>query len=317
MNTDKWQHLLSDWMEIRQTEKTERWHGQLLTLFLLGGLGLLLMMFLINFGMWSFSFSKETQLFVTIDALSIVLVCGLWWLNRTGWTRLAATIFLGLAALIPFLSVPSGQYENVLIVSAIPIVSASFLLTPTGSFPLLFVEILLYTANFLRTGGALPYNYFSLLVMGFLAFVSWICASWFQTTLARAQSSQNLLQMVTGNMVDVIGHIDARRTLVYASPSVRRMFGWDPKDLERQSAFKYVHPGDIHSLLKQIGKALAEKSSSIRQEFRFRSKDGNYLWVESETRLLYDQAGLFVDDVFFDVFSPQHFGHVYSEKQPR
>ena len=134
--------------------------------------------------------------------------------------------------------------------------------------------------------------------MVFLAFASWICASWFETTLTRAQSSQNLLQMVTGNMVDVIGHIDARRILVYASPSVKRMFGWDPKDLEGRSAFQHVHPADIHSLLNQVREALAAKSPSIRQEFRFKCLDGDYLWVESETRLLYDRAGGFEGAVF-------------------
>ncbi|MGD0806278.1 MAG: PAS domain S-box protein [Anaerolineales bacterium] len=298
MTTTKWQHLLSDWMEIRQSDRAERWRGQLLTLFLLGGLFVLLLVFVINLILWLLSFSEESRLFVLVDAFSIVMVCGLWWINRTGRNRLASILFLGITSLTLFLSVPGAEYESVLVISAIPIISSSFLLTPAASFIVLVIQILLYTEVFFRIGGAVPYNYLSVLGMGFLAFVSWICASWFQTTLARAQSSQNLLQMVTGNMVDVIGHIDARRTLVYASPSVRRMFGWDPKDLERQSAFKYVHPDDIHSLLDQVGKALAEKSSSIRQEFRFRSLDGDYLWVESETRLLYDHAGLFEGAVF-------------------
>jgi len=298
MTAPHWQHLLSDWMEIPQTEKAERWRGQLLTLYLLGGLGLLLLMFLINFVLWLFSVSGETQLFVSLDAFSVVLVCGLWLLNRVGWNRLAAVIFLGLAAVVPFLTVPSGQYENVLIVSAVSIVSSSFLLTPAGSFLFLCIEILFYTANFLRTGGAYPFNYFSILVMGFLAFVSWICASWFQTTLARAESSQNLLRMVTENMVDVIGHINAKRTLVYASPSVRRMFGWEPNDLVGRSAFKNVHLDDVRPVLRQVEKAIAKKSPSIRQEFRYRCKDGDYRWVESETRLLYDRAGLFASAVF-------------------
>jgi PAS domain S-box-containing protein len=297
MPTPPWQYLLSDWMEIRQTEKAERWRGQLLTLYLLGGLGVLLPVLLINAFLLAFSFSTETQLFVIFDALSVVLVCGLWWLNRMGWNRLVAIIFLILAALIPFLSSPSRQYESILIVSAISIVSASFLLTPAGSFVLLAVQILLYTGNFFRSG-AVSYNYFSILVMGFLAFISWVCASWFEATMNRAQTSQHLLQMVTGNMVDVIGHIDAKRTLVYASPSVQRMFGWEPKDLEGKSVYKYIHPGDLHPLLHQIGKAIAGKSPSLRQEFRYRCRTGDYLWVEAETRLLYDRSGIFEGAVF-------------------
>ena len=298
MTTVKWQHLLSDWMEIRQTEKAERWRGQLLTLFLLGSLLLGLVVILINLVLWLLSFSKETQLFLLIDAFYIVVICGLWWLNRMGWNRLASVLYLGITALIPFLSVPSAQYEIILIVSAVPIISSSFLLAPAGSFLLLVVEILLYTLNYLRVGGAVPYNYLSLLAMGFLAFVSWICASWFQTTLARAESSQSLLQMVTENMADVIGHINAERTLVYSSPSVRRMFGWEPKDLEGRSAFENVHPEDVQPLLRQVEEAIAKNSASIRQEFRYRCRNGDYRWVESETRLLYGHPGEFEGAVF-------------------
>jgi PAS domain S-box-containing protein len=298
MTTFKWQHLLSDWMEIRQSEKAERWRAQLLTLFLLGGLILILLIFLINLVLLVPSFSKEAQYFVFIEGFCIVLICGLWWLNRIGWNRLALTLFFCSIVLIPFLSVPSGQYESVLIVAAIPIVASSFLLAPAGSFLLLIMEILLYTVDFFRADGAVPFNYLSLLVLSFLAFAAWICASWFQSTLVRAQSSQNLLQMVTENMVDVIGHIDAKRILVYASPSVRRMFGWEPKDLEGRSFFKNVHPDDIRRLLRQVAEAIEKKSPSIRQEFRYRCRNGDYLWVESETRLLYDRTGLFEGTVF-------------------
>jgi PAS domain S-box-containing protein len=298
MITAKWQHLLAEWMEIRPTGTTKRWRGQLLTLFLLGCLFILLLLFSANLAFWLLSFSEDSRLFVVVDAFSIVMVCGTWWLNRTGRTRLASMLFLGITSIILFLSIPVREYDSVLIIAAVPIISSSFLLFPAASFFQLVFQILLYLDNYSRGGGAAPFNYLSILGMVFLAFASWICASWFETTLTRAQSSQSLLQMVTENMVDVIGHIDTKRILIYASPSVKRMFGWDPKDLERRSAFKYVHPADIHGMLLQVRKALAAKSPSLRQEFRFQCLDGDYLWVESETRLLYDRAGLFESAVF-------------------
>ena len=298
MNKTKWQHLLSDWMEIRQSDQTERWRGQLLTLFLLASLFIALLFFLINQILWLLFSSEQMQTFVYLDGLGLVIICGLWWINRTGRIRLASFLFLTLTSLTIFFSSPSALYETELIVSAVPIIAAAFLLAPAGSFVLLAVQILLYTEKFYSAGGAGSFNYFSLLIMGFLAFVSWICASWFESTLKRAQSSQQLLQMVTENMLDVIGHIDAKQTLVYASPSVRKILGWDPKDLEGRSPFKYVHTGDLHALLIQVRKALSEKSSTIRQEFRFRCLDGVYLWVESDTRLLYGPAGEFEGAVF-------------------
>jgi PAS domain S-box-containing protein len=298
MGKRQWQHLLSEWMEIRQTEKAERWRAQLLTLFLLGGLFIVILAGLILLVLWLLFSSELMRLLLIIDFFIIVIICGLWWVNRMGWNRLASILFLALTSLTSFLSFPSVQFETLLIVSAVPIISASFLLTPAGSFVLLAVQSLLYTVNFFRSGAAVPYNYFSILVMGFLAFVSWVCASWFESTIARAESSQNLLQMVTENMVDVIGHIDSDRTLVYASPSVRRMFGWEPKDLEGRSIFNNVHPNHIRPLLHQVVDAIKKKSPSIRQEFQYRCQDGEYRWVESETRLLYGPPDLFEGAVF-------------------
>ncbi len=115
MITTQWQHLLADWMEIRPTGTTKRWRGQLLTLFLLGSLFVLIAVLLINTVLLLLSFTAETSLFVLMDAFSIVLVCGLWWINRTGRTRLASILFLAVTSLIPILSVPRAQYEDVLI----------------------------------------------------------------------------------------------------------------------------------------------------------------------------------------------------------
>jgi PAS domain S-box-containing protein len=298
MSTPKWQHLLSDWMEIRRSDQADRWRGQLLTLFLLGSLFIGLILLLINLIQWLLFFSDQMRQFVNIDAFMIVLICGLWWINRMGRTRLAAILFLTMTSLTMVIIFPSEQFETGLIVAAVPIIASAFLLAPAGSFLLFGFQVLLYTGTFFTAGETSPYNYFSILIMGFLAFVSWICASWFESTLARAQSSQSLLQLVTGNMVDVIGHFDARRSLVYASPSVQRMFGWEPKDLQGRSALRYVHPDDKHFLLRAWRESIAERSPSIRQEFRYRCRNGDYLWVESETRLLYDSAGLFNGAVF-------------------
>jgi PAS domain S-box-containing protein len=298
MITTYLQQLLSEWMEIRQTGDSRRWRGQLLTLFLLASLFIVLLVFLVNLSLWLLYFTDENRQFVLIDALIVVFICGLWWINRVGWTLPASILFLVMTSLTLLFTMPDAQYESVLIVSAVPIIASAFLLAPAGSFLLLAVEILLYTINFFRVGGEAPFNYFSLLIMGFLAIVSWICASWFEFTIVRAQSSQNLLKMVTENMADVIGHINAKRTLVYASPSVRRMFGWEPGDLEGRSAFHNVHPDDIRPVFRQVEAAIAKKSPSLRQEFRFHCRNGDYRWVESETRLLYDSNGQFESAVF-------------------
>jgi len=290
--------ILSDWMEIRQSDSAQRWRGQLLSLFLLGSLHVGLSLFLINLLLWFRSSDPKQLSFVYINSIGIVVICGLWWINRIGWNRAASIAFVLLGSLLPFLSVPSQGYERVLIAAAVPIVLASFLLTPIGSFFAFALQVVLYSVSFLQSGDSLNYNYFSIVAMVLIAFIAWVCASRFESSLSQAQSFQNRLRMVTENMVDVIGHVGSERTLLYASPSVQRMFGWEPKDLEGQSVFTYIHPDDADPLFEQVLAAISDHTPTIRQEFRYRCPNGDYKWVESETRLLYDPSGKYDGAVF-------------------
>jgi PAS domain S-box-containing protein len=292
------QNLLADWMDIRQADTTRRWRGQLLSLFLLGAFHFALFLLVINLYLWLRSGDPRQHGNFYTNAFSIVLLSALWFMNRVGWNRAASILFVAAASILPFLSVPRGEYEGILISAAVPIALSSFLVSPAASFFTLAWQIALYTLSFLQAGSPAPFNYFSLVVMGLLAFIAWICATWFEATLKQAQSFQSRLQMITENMIDVIGHINTHSILLYASPSVKKTFGWEPQDLVGHSVLENMHPDESESILKQVQEAVAQHLPTIRQEFRYRCLDGRYKWLESETRLLYDPAGVFEGCVF-------------------
>jgi PAS domain S-box-containing protein len=294
----RYQSILADWIKIRQPDSAQRWRGQLLSLFLLGSLLVSIFLFLINYFLWLRDGTPLHRSFISINAVSIVLICSLWWINRVGRNREASIFLTLLASILPILSVSGAAYEYILISAAVSIILASFLIVPAASFFAFALQAAFYTFAYLRSGGARPYNYFSIIVMALLAFLAWVCASWFETTLAEARSSQSRLRMITDNMIDVIGQANARSVVLYASPSVKKIFGWDPKDLEGSRAFRNLHRDDLRPLLRQSRQALKAKAPSIRLEFRYRCLDGDYRWVESETRLLYDSSGRYEGAVF-------------------
>jgi PAS domain S-box-containing protein len=290
--------ILADWMDIRQTDSTRRFRGQLLSLFLLGGFHVTLFLFGINLYLWLRYGSPQYLSFVYTNALCIVIISALWFANRVGWNRAASVSFVVISSLLPFYSIPVAGYERILISAAIPIALASFLIAPAASFGALALQAALYTDSFLRTGSSIEFNYFSLVAMTLLAFIAWVCATWFESALHQAQSFQSRLHMITGSMVDVIGHLNTHSILLYASPSVKKMFGWEPQDLEGRSVLDNMHPDEAETVLKQVQEAVAQHLPTIRQEFRYRCMNGQYKWLESETRLLYDAAGVFEGCVF-------------------
>ncbi|MGB7539806.1 MAG: PAS domain S-box protein [Anaerolineales bacterium] len=291
-------NILSNWMEIRQQDTVWRWRGQLLSLVLLGSFHVALFFFTYNSIEWIRSPDPVGLSFVFTDAAGVAGIIGLWWINRRGWNRSASVAFILLASLLPFFSVPAADYERILVTASISIALASFLFTPTGSFAVMALQIALYTLNYLQSGSPLAYNYFSIVVMGLLAFISWICATWFEAALLQANTLQDRLRMITENMAGVIGHINTRSILLYASPSVKKMFGWEPKQLEGRSVLENIHPEESEVMLKQVQAAVARHLPTIRQEFRFRCADGEYKWIESETRLMYDPSGTFDSAIF-------------------
>jgi PAS domain S-box-containing protein len=298
MQKNQFRQILDDWMDVRQPDSARRFRGQLLSLILLGGLTITLLLFCLNFYEW-LRFGDPLQLsLVYFDSLSIVLVSALWFMNRTGWNRAASILLIGISSLMPFFSIPFDGYERILISAAIPIALASFLVAPAASFVILILQAALYTASYFQAGNAGNYNYFSILVMILLAFTAWVCATWFESTLKQARTFQSRLHMITESMVDVIGQINSHSILLYASPSVKKMFGWEPRDLEGTSVLEHMHPDEAESVLKQVQEAVLKHLPTIRQEFRIRCLNGEYKWLESETRLLYDAADVFEGCVF-------------------
>jgi PAS domain S-box-containing protein len=294
----RYQQLLADWMDVRQADTERRWRGQLLSLFLLGAFHFGLFLLLINLYLWLRTGSAVQLSFFYTNALAIVLISALWFMNRIGWNRSASFFFVIITSLLPFATVPVDGYEGILISAAVPIALSSFLIAPAASFFALALQIALYAVSFFCAVNPPPFNYFSIVVMGLLAFIAWVCATWFESTLRQVQSFQSRLHMITENMVDVIGHINTHSILLYASPSVKKMFGWEPHDLEGRSVLENIHPDESETVLKQVQEAVADHLPAIRQEFRYRCLDGRFKWLESETRLLYDAAGQFEGCIF-------------------
>lgn len=105
------------------------------------------------------------------------------------------------------------------------------------------------------------------------------------------RQSEAKLRLITDNMVDVVSQIDKENQLRYMSPSGLRVFGYPVEGGPETSAFDLVHPDDLEQVLQHTKSAIKMRAPNVRLEYRYRHPDGNYLWTESQTRLLYDENG--------------------------
>ncbi len=99
--------------------------------------------------------------------------------------------------------------------------------------------------------------------------------------------SHTNFQLLFENTQDIVAVIDSEGTYKYLSPSASRLSGYQTEELVGKKAFDFFHPDDIeHMRVHSLVPALEGKETSV--EFRFRTKDGTYLWFEANTKTIFD-----------------------------
>ncbi len=80
----------------------------------------------------------------------------------------------------------------------------------------------------------------------------------------------------------------ARRSVGMAS-----FLGWLPEEVPSDSEWwpAQIHPDDAAAVHRHFEEAVARQAKDCRQEYRFRHKDGHYLWIWDSNRIVYSAEG--------------------------
>jgi diguanylate cyclase (GGDEF)-like protein/PAS domain S-box-containing protein len=103
-------------------------------------------------------------------------------------------------------------------------------------------------------------------------------------------ASEFNLRQITDNMTDVIIQVGRKGTIIYISPSLFTVTGWQPEELLEARVFDLVHPDDVQNAMEEFQEGI--KTGTARMaEFRFPVKSGAYKWFEGTGKALYDDEG--------------------------
>jgi diguanylate cyclase (GGDEF)-like protein/PAS domain S-box-containing protein len=95
-----------------------------------------------------------------------------------------------------------------------------------------------------------------------------------------------LLTEVSRDMIALVG-LDGR--LIYASPAVTEVLGWDPDAIRGNDYWARIHPEEVVSVKQAFQEALDGGMPGIFQ-YRRRTKDDVYIWLEGNVRMYRDAA---------------------------
>jgi two-component system, cell cycle sensor histidine kinase and response regulator CckA len=107
-----------------------------------------------------------------------------------------------------------------------------------------------------------------------------------EDTLRRSEA---YFRALIEHSLDSIAILDGEGRIKYESPSLSRLLGYEPRELEGRLGFDFVHPEDQHRVRELLAAAVADESLVVREEYRFRHRDGSWRTFEAVvSNLLHD-----------------------------
>jgi len=112
-------------------------------------------------------------------------------------------------------------------------------------------------------------------------------------SLARRQAEEAMrksearYRLLAENVTDIISRHTPDGIITYITPSVQAISGYTPEELIGQQAVNYFHPDD-RQRLAELGSQNAQMLNTYTRSYQFRTKDGDYIWMEATSHPIKD-----------------------------
>ncbi len=93
-------------------------------------------------------------------------------------------------------------------------------------------------------------------------------------------TSEELFRLLSEHASDLLRIVQGDGTILYASPSHRRILGYAPADLLGRPSFDFVHPDDLGRMLAEFNAAVERGDAVITSTYRVRYADGSWRVIE-------------------------------------
>lgn len=87
-------------------------------------------------------------------------------------------------------------------------------------------------------------------------------------------------RFIVENRFDLIMEAGIDGKFIYVNQDHERILGYSPSELVGANIFKYIHPEDVAEVIRVFGRGMGTLSSEY-VKFRYRTRDGRWLWLES------------------------------------
>lgn len=108
------------------------------------------------------------------------------------------------------------------------------------------------------------------------------------------EKSERLYRELSENSQDMLALFGLNGSFMYVSGASENMLGYKPEELMGRKNLELIHPDDIDHLHGEFLERLLKGERVTHPHFRFKRKDGNYIWVEAQSNPLTDEKGTII-----------------------
>ena len=105
------------------------------------------------------------------------------------------------------------------------------------------------------------------------------------------RESEDRFRNLVENISDVFFTADRNGKLIYCSPNFFIQTNFLPKDIYGKSYLRFVAPVDRKKVFEFFAEQIKNNMLDLKVDFRAIRKDGTFLWVEQNTRIIRDNNG--------------------------
>ncbi|QDP40319.1 PAS domain S-box protein [Radiobacillus deserti] len=102
------------------------------------------------------------------------------------------------------------------------------------------------------------------------------------------EHSRYKYRMISENISDIISEVSLEGTILYISPSIKELIGYDAKNLINEPLLHFIHEDD-HETVRQLKEQLLNGEKQVTIRYRARKIQGDYVWVESRGKLMHHE----------------------------
>lgn len=130
-----------------------------------------------------------------------------------------------------------------------------------------------------------------------------IILKFFKSNIQTRSEAEEKYKQIIENIPDVIYTADIKGTTKYISPSVQKITGYTVEEFlsDNSNWFGGIHPDDAKKGIEAF-EALFKSHKEFDIEYRYKTKDGRWIWIHDKSSKVYEKDGvMYADGVFSDI----------------